>query len=112
MLLRDLTKVYVSECEEVKDHGEIEKTWKYKGYVWLNIQQDLDELDRKPSGEVDYEILKARTEKDYSIKKGEGISFKNISKEKEFIPEYRVIEKNKIGSTTIYRLELYNGDQD
>lgn len=30
MLLRDLTKVYISEYEEIEDHGETEKVWKFK----------------------------------------------------------------------------------
>ena len=34
MLLRDLTKVYISEYEEIEDHGEPEKKWKYKGVAW------------------------------------------------------------------------------
>ena len=42
MLLRDLTKVYISESEETKEHGEPEKTWKYKGIAYLNIQQDIN----------------------------------------------------------------------
>ena len=54
MLLRDLTKVYISEYEEIEDHGEIDKVWKYKGQAWLNMQQDVNELDRKSTGEVDY----------------------------------------------------------
>ena len=54
MLLRDLTKVYISEYEEIEDHGEIDKVWKYKGQAWLNMQQDVNELDRKSTGEVDF----------------------------------------------------------
>ena len=41
MLLRDLTKVYISEYEEIEDHGETEKKWKYKGQAWLNMQNDV-----------------------------------------------------------------------
>ena len=29
MLLRDLTKVYISGYEEIEDHGEPDKKWKY-----------------------------------------------------------------------------------
>lgn len=105
MLLRDLTKVYISEYEEIEDHGETEKIWKYKGIAWLNMQNDVNELDRKSTGEVDYSIYKGRTTKDYDIQKGYGISFKDISKSKEFIPEYKVLDKNKIGSTYVYRME-------
>lgn len=105
MLLRDLTKVYISEYEEIEDHGEVSKVWEYKGIAWLNIQNDVSELDRKSTGEVDYEIYKGRTTRDYDIQKGNGISFEDISKLEEFIPGYKVLDKNKIGSTYTYRLE-------
>lgn len=105
MLTRDLTKVYISEYEEIEDHGEPEKKWKYKGIAWLNMQQDVNELDKKSTGEVDYSIYKGRSTRDYNINKGDGISFANISNSKEFIPEYRVLDKNKIGSTCVYRME-------
>ena len=105
MLLKDLTRVYISEYEEIEDHGEIEKVWKYKSVAWLNMQQDVSELDRKTTGEVDYEIYKGRTTIDYDIQKGYGISFKDISNVKDFKPEYRVLDKNRIGNTFVYRLE-------
>jgi hypothetical protein len=105
MLLRDLVKVYISEYEEIKDHGEPERIWKYKGIAWLNMQQDVNELDRKSTGEVDYSTYKARTTNEYAIQKGNGISFEDISKLEKFIPEYRVLDKNKIGSTYVYICE-------
>lgn len=111
MLLRDLTKVYISEYEEIEDHGETEKVWKFKPmskkkpYAYLNMQQDVNELDRKSTGEVDYSTYKGRTTREYDIQKGNGISFEDISKLKKFIPEYRVLDKNKIGSTYVYRME-------
>lgn len=105
MLLRDLTKVYISEYEEIEDHGETEKVWKYKGIAWLNMQQDISELDRKSTGEVDYSTYKGRTTKDYGIKKGDGISFEDISKLKTFVPDYRVTDNPKIGSTFLYILK-------
>lgn len=111
MLLRDLTKVYISEYEEIEDHGETEKIWKFKPmskkkpYAYLNMQQDVNELDRKSTGEVDYSTYKGRTTKNYDIQKGNGISFEDISKLEKFIPEYRVLDKNKIGSTYVYRME-------
>ena len=61
MLLRDLTKVYISKYEEIEDHGETEKKWKYKSIAWLNMQQDVNELDKKSTGEVDYSIYKGRS---------------------------------------------------
>lgn len=108
MLLIDLTKVYISEYEEKENYGEPEKVWKYKGIAWLNLQQDVNELDRKSTGEVDYSIYKGRTTKKYLIKKGDGISLTDISKLATFVPEYRVIDENKIGNTFTYRLEKMN----
>ena len=105
MLLRDLTKVYISEYEEIEDHGEPDKKWKYKSIAWLNMQQDVNELDRKSTGEVDYSTYKGRTTRDNDIQKGNGISFEDISKLEKFIPKYRVLDKNKIGSTYVYRME-------
>lgn len=105
MLLRDLTKVYISEYEEVEDHGEPEKKWKYKSIAWLNMQQDVNELDRKSTGEVDYSTYKGRTTRDYDIQKGNGISFEDISKLEEFKPQYKITDKNKIGSTYVYICE-------
>ena len=105
MLLRDLTKVYISEYEEIEDHGETDKKWKYKSIAWLNMQQDVNELDKKSTGEVDYSIYKGRSTRDYEIQKGDGISFEDVSKLEEFIPEYRVLDKNKIGNTYVYRME-------
>ena len=110
MLLRDLTKVYVSRAEEINNHGEPEKTWKYISTAFFNLQQDVNELDRKSSGEVDYSIYKARTQQIYDIQKGDGVSITDISEMENFVPEYRVIDINQIGSTYVYRLEQYNGD--
>ena len=105
MLLRDLTKVYISEYEEIEDHGETDKKWKYKSIAWLNMQQDVNELDKKSTGEVDYSIYKGRSTRDHEIQKGDGVSFEDVSKLEEFIPEYRVLDKNKIGNTYVYRME-------
>lgn len=105
MLLRDLTKVYISEYEEIEGHGEPEKKWKYKSIAWLNMQQDVNELDRKSTGEVDYSTYKGRTTRDYDIQKGNGISFEDVSKLEEFKPQYKIIDKNKIGSTYVYICE-------
>ena len=105
MLLRDLTKVYISEYEEIENHGESDKLWKYKGQAWLNMQQDVNELDKKSTGEIDYSTYKGRTTRDYNIQKGDGISFEDISKSEEFKPQYKVTDKNKIGSTYVYICE-------
>ena len=109
MLLRDLTKVWISKSTDTNDHGEYTKTWTYSSIAWFNLQQDVNELDRKSSGEVDYSIYKARTTQIYDIEKGDGISLTDISNVQNIVPEYRVIDINKIGNTFLYRLEKYNG---
>ena len=110
MLLKDLTKVWISEYGKVNDHGEDDKKWKYKDIAYLNLQQDLNELDRNSAGEVDYSIENARTDMEYDIKKGNGISLTDISRLDSFIPDYKVTDCPKIGRTTLYKLEKYNGD--
>ena len=107
MLLINLKKVYVSRAIETNNHGEYDKTWNYVFDAYLNLQQDINELDRKSSGEVDYSVYKARTEQDYGIQKGDGISLNDISKLESFVPEYRVMDMNQIGNTFLYRLEKY-----
>lgn len=109
MLLKNLTKVYISKAEEIKDHGESDKKWSYISTAFLNLQQDINELDTKSTGEVNYDIYKARTDREYSIENGYGISLTDISKAEKFIPEYRVKDQSKIGDTTMYRLEKYYG---
>lgn len=105
MLLRDLTKVYISEYEEIEDHGEPDKKWKYKSIAWLNMQSDVSELDRKTTGEIDYSIINARTNRNYDIKKSNGISLTDISKLEDFVPDYIVTDNPKIGNTVLYKLE-------
>ena len=136
MLLRDLTKVYISEDIEIENHGESEKIWRYKGkcltvkevnempvnefsnlqvrtlsinnnrgIAYLNLQQDVNELDRKSTGEIDYSIYKARTTQKYDINKGDGISLTDISTAEKFKPEYIVKNIIKVGGSIMYRLE-------
>ena len=105
MLVRDLTKVYISEYEEIEDHGELDKVWKYKGQAWLNMQSDISELDRKTTGEIDYSIINARTNRNYDIQKGNGISLTDISKLEDFVPDYIVTDNPKIGNTILYKLK-------
>lgn len=100
MILRDFIKVYVYEYSIKNDYGEMTKEWKYKGTDYLNMQQDINELDRKSTGEVDYEIYKGRTDKNTIIEKGNGISLEIADK-----PKYKVLTKNKIGNCTTLRME-------
>lgn len=116
MLVRDLTKVWVSEYEEVNEHGEKRKIWKFKPmndkkvYAYLNLQQDVNELDRNSAGEVDYSVVNARTDREYDIQKGNGISLTDISESESFVPDYTVSDNPKIENTTLYKLKQYNGE--
>lgn len=142
MLLKNLTKVWISEYQTINNHGEKFKKWKYKGktlmvkevdnmcvteldevpikeltlnndkdgIAWLNLQQDINELDRKPTGEIDYSIVKARTNTKYNIEKGNGISLTDISKTVNFVPDYVVTDSPQIGCSILYKLEKYNGE--
>ncbi|MDO4282350.1 MAG: hypothetical protein Q4D02_01825 [Clostridia bacterium] len=109
MLLKDLKKVYISRPKRINEHGEYTIKWIFYKEAYLNLQQDVNELDRKSTGEVNYDIYKARTDKDYDILNGYGISFENIKKREDIIPEYRVISQSVIGNTYLYRLEKYYG---
>ncbi len=116
MLLRYLTEVWISYYEEVKEHGEKSKKWFFKPLntktktAFLNLQQDINELDRNSAGEIDYSIENARTTMNYDIQKGNGISFTDISNLEKFTPDYIVTDNPKIGNTILYKLEKYNGD--
>ena len=105
MLLRDLSIVYILRNTPVNNYGEYTASWSKVGTAYLNIQQDLDELDRKSSGLTDYGIWKGRTTFDYDIRKGDGISLTDTLN-----PTFRVLDIQKIGKTTVYRMEAYNGD--
>lgn len=95
MSVKDLNKLEVYKMAKENNTG----------IAYLNIQQDVNELDRKSTGEVDYSRYKARTTKKYFINKGDGISFEDISNLEDFIPEYYVTDILKIGSTILYILE-------
>lgn len=110
MLTRDLSKVYISRAEKKNNYGESEIKWHFVDTAYLNMQQDIDELDIKSAGETDFSIYKARTQTKYDIRKGDGISFENISEAEVFSPTYRVMERNVIGSTYTYKLEKYSGE--
>lgn len=110
MLLKNLVKVYISKAEETNDHGEYSKKWEFVNTAFLNLQQDINELDRKSTGEVNYDIYKARTDIKYNIENGYGISLEDISQSTEFVPQYRVLDQNKIGNNITYRLEKYYGN--
>lgn len=110
MLLKNLTKVYISKPYRINNHGEYETTWIFIKEAYLNLQQDINELDRKSTGEINYDIVKARTDKQYYIKNGYGISLNDIRKDKKIVPNYRVLDHSIIGNSYLYRLEQYYGD--
>ena len=107
MLLKNLTKVWVSYYEETNDHGDKGKTWHYKGIAYLNLQNDVSELDRTSTGETDYSIINARSDTEQDIVKGNGISRSDISNLETFTPEYTVSSSPLIGNTYLYKLEQY-----
>ena len=66
----------------------------------MNLQQDLNELDRNSAGNIDYSIYKCRTDKTTSILKGYGIYFTDIHALTNPTPDYIVKGIIKIGKTT------------
>ena len=54
MLLKNLTKVWISEYETINEHGEKSKKWKYKGKVLT-----LAEVDNMTESEISSLILQA-----------------------------------------------------
>lgn len=105
MKISMLKKVYVYDYTTTNTDGEPVKTWRKKGVVWLNIQQDYNELDRDSAGTINYNILKGRTNRVYNIINGNGISFSETR-----VPEYIVTASPKIGRTVTYTMEQYSGE--
>lgn len=110
MKLLNLTKVWVCRAERVNLNGEPFNIYHYKGIAYLSLQQDLNELDKNSAGIVDHETYKGRTDKNYDIINTDGICLTDISKSKNIIPDYIVAKSPKIGRTTTYTLNKYNGD--
>lgn len=116
MRLKNLKPLYIYSPVKKRVSGEYETTWFYKGEEYLNPQQDLDELNRNSAGEIDYEIIKLRIDRDVNINKGDGISFEKLTIDettKQVVngkPSYIVENKPKIGKTTLFTLITNNGD--
>ena len=113
MRLRDLTKCYIYSVTTTKSHGESTKHWSYKGEYDLNVQQDINELDKNQAGLIDFNIIKIRTDYDYDIEKNDYVSFSQLEIVEGYTttpPEYRVENKVKVGTTTTYTCNLYNGE--
>lgn len=102
LTIAEINKMKLCELQKVK-LSKLNKE-NNKGIAWLNLQQDINELDRKSTGEIDYSVYKARTDKKYNIEKGDGISLHDISKKSEFKPDFTVKDIIQIGSSTMYRL--------
>ena len=109
MKIKNLTQIWISSPNRTNVDGEFTTTWTYKGTEQLNLQQDLNELDRNQMGEVDYSILKGRTDKVTIIEKGDGIYLNNVSSSTNPTPEYTVKGILQIGKTSVIRLNKYLG---
>lgn len=116
MRIKNLKKIYIYTPKKIRQTGEYITKWIYKGEDMINSQQDIDELTRNSAGEIDYEMVKLRIDRDIDINKGDGISFSplEVNDDKEVIndgkPEYIVENKPKIGKTTLYTLITNNGE--
>lgn len=116
MRIKNLSKVYIYSPKKKLIKGEYYTQWLFKGEDWLNAQQDIDELNRNSAGEIDYEIVKLRIDRQVNINKGDGISFSplNIDENNMVIndekPSYLVENKPQIGKTTLYTLITNNGE--
>ncbi len=115
MKLSNLRKCYIYEPIKTKIDGEISTKWKYKDEHLLNVQQDVNELDKNTAGYIDFEILKLRTDKKISINKNDGISFNwlNIDQDNyvtESKPSYTVAGYLRNGRCTTYTINIYHGE--
>lgn len=108
--LKGLTELLVYTPTKIKEHGEYDTIWNYKTTVFINLQQDINELDRNSAGDIDYDIQKGRTRKNLNLVKGDGIYIVKVIngiKEKiddvnEKFPEYVVQECPQVGRTRTY----------
>lgn len=109
MKIKDLTQIWISSPNRTNVDGEFTTTWVYQGTEYLNLQQDLNELDRNQMGEVDYSIVKGRTTLETIIKKGDGIYLVDVSSSTNPTPKYTVKAIQEIGTTKIITLNQFNG---
>jgi len=110
MKLGNLTKLWV--CRPIKSNvnGEYTTVWNYIEVIYLNLQQDLNELDKNSAGEIDHTIYKGRTDKTINLLKGDGVCLTDISASTSILPDYTIKNCPKIGKTTVYTLNIYNGE--
>lgn len=100
MKIKDLTQIWICSPIKSNSYGESTIVWTYKGSEYLNLQQDLNELDRNNAGEIDYSIYKCRTDKTTTILKGDGIYFTDIHLLTNPKPDYIAKGIIKIGKST------------
>lgn len=105
MRLINLSKCYFYTSFKTKVDGEVKNEWKYKISYLLNKQQDINELDKKSSGVIDYERVKLRTTKDVDIQKGDGVSFNEL--EEPIYPPYVVISHTIVGNSHLIICESF-----
>lgn len=108
--IKGLSELLVYTPKREKKYGEYYTEWIYKTTVYINLQQDIDELDRNSTGDIDYDIQKGRTRKKLNLVKGDGIYIVKVIngiKEKiddvnKIFPEYVVEKCPQIGRTRTY----------
>ena len=114
MKLKNLSDVYVYELHTTKQYGETSKKWTFKHKYRLNVQQDINELDRNAAGLINYDIIKIRTDYDVDIVKNDYISLSQLELDNEEYtiapPQYKVIASPKVGKCTTYKCEIYHGE--
>ena len=114
MKLKNLIDCWIYELEETKKDGETSKKWKYKDFKRLNVQQDINELDRNPAGLIDYDKIKIRNDCSINLNKNDGISLFELELDENGYtlksPQYKVVSCPKVGKTTTYTCEIYHGE--
>lgn len=113
MKLSNLRDCYIYSSSKKKIDGETHKKWTFKDKKRLNVQQDINELDRNSAGLVDFDKLKIRVDYDINLEKNDGISLYEIPLEDGYTteaPKYKVVASPKVGKTTTYTCEIYHGE--
>lgn len=114
MKLKNLVMCYIYSPISIKVDGETTKKWIYKNCLKLNVQQDINELDKNSAGIIDYDRLRVRTDYDVNINKNDGFSLYKLELDSDSYtkepPKYVVIANPKLGKTTTYTCEIYHGE--
>lgn len=109
MKLKNLRKCYVYTSDINKVDGETQKLWKYKDTLSLNVQQDINELDKTVAGVIDFEKLKIRFDYKINIDKGDGLSLDKLEIKDGFtieVPKYVVTSKTVVGKSITIICEI------